>query len=90
MALHGTAPALRHALPRGVYAQSYLNGLVYFYVRGDGLEGVWRLPMAHETEDDVIEALMDALDVADPPRRLSSRRSASPAAARAPHLHLHA
>lgn len=84
MAQHGTAPSIRHALPRGVYSQPYLSGRVHFTVRSDGLEGVWRLKQEWETEDDVIVALADDLDATD---RQPQRLSASPRV-RAPHLHL--
>jgi hypothetical protein len=89
--MSNTAPdaVVVHAMPRGVYSEPYGTGRVYFTVQGNGVRGMWCLPLACETADDVIEALADALDANDPlPRSASLRQLVSPLAARAPHLRL--
>lgn len=84
------AAVVVHAMPRGVYSEPYGTGRVYFTVQSNGVRGTWRLPLANETEDDVIVALGDALDANDPPQPSSALRRllGVRAAARVLHLHL--
>jgi hypothetical protein len=86
-----SAPVVRHPYGRGVHSQPIGSGRIYFNVTSDGVQGVWRIPIGQETEDDVIEALADDLDVRDPLPRFAAARGARRPASRAgaPVRHLH-